>query len=265
MEKILSADIIGDQQPRSSEYYGYVYVTTNLINNKKYIGAHKSSKFDPNYKGSGKLLNRAINKYGIENFKAEVLKWCSSKEELFEEEAKFIEKYNCVESPDYYNVMPGGHGGDNKSYLSEQEYLEFRRKISKSKSNRPRTEKELEQLRKLHERMKGFKHSEESKRKSRESNLGKIRSEEARKKMSENHADFRGEKNPFYGKKHSEETKKKISSNNARAHKGKVWLTNKKDIEILIPYSDIDKYPDYVRGRLRKRQRQELKQKQLRG
>lgn len=29
--------------------FGYIYETTNLINNKKYIGKHKSNKFDKNY------------------------------------------------------------------------------------------------------------------------------------------------------------------------------------------------------------------------
>lgn len=52
---------------------GYVYLTTNLINGKKYIGMHKKDYFDENYKGSGKILWYAINKYGWENFKTEVL------------------------------------------------------------------------------------------------------------------------------------------------------------------------------------------------
>lgn len=35
--------------------------------------------------------------------------------------------------------------------------------------------------------------------------------EESKKKMSDNHADFSGEKHPMFGKHHSEESKKKIS------------------------------------------------------
>lgn len=38
-------------------------------------------------------------------------------------------------------------------------------------------------------------------------------SEESKKKMSENHADVSGEKNPMYGKKHTEEAKRKMSEN----------------------------------------------------
>ena len=43
---------------------GYVYLITNLINNKKYIGLRKSSTFDEKYWGSGKLIQKAIKKYG---------------------------------------------------------------------------------------------------------------------------------------------------------------------------------------------------------
>jgi hypothetical protein len=54
-------------------YIGYIYITTNLINNKKYIGQHKSKSFDLNYLGSGKLIVEAIKKYGKDNFKTEVI------------------------------------------------------------------------------------------------------------------------------------------------------------------------------------------------
>ena len=58
--------------------FGYVYKTTNLINGKTYVGKHRRSYFDKKYYGSGKHLKSAINKYGIENFKVEVLEWCNS-------------------------------------------------------------------------------------------------------------------------------------------------------------------------------------------
>lgn len=41
--------------------FGYIYLTTNVINNKVYIGQKKSNKFlYNNYLGSGKLLKEAI-------------------------------------------------------------------------------------------------------------------------------------------------------------------------------------------------------------
>ena len=69
--------------------YGYIYETTNLVNGHKYIGQHASSEFDPNYKGSGKLLWQAIHKYGWDNFKARMLCPCFSQEELDDEEIRF--------------------------------------------------------------------------------------------------------------------------------------------------------------------------------
>ena len=48
--------------------YGYIYKTTNLINGKIYIGQHKSEEYDSSYYGSGKLIRRAIEKYGITKY-----------------------------------------------------------------------------------------------------------------------------------------------------------------------------------------------------
>ena len=36
--------------------FGYIYETVNLIDGKKYIGKHKSSKFDSKYLGSGTYI-----------------------------------------------------------------------------------------------------------------------------------------------------------------------------------------------------------------
>ena len=45
--------------------FGYIYITTNLITNRKYIGQHRSKTFDfINYKGSGKILRKAFKKEG---------------------------------------------------------------------------------------------------------------------------------------------------------------------------------------------------------
>ena len=33
------------------EKIGYVYLTTNLVNGKQYVGQHLSAKFDKRYKG----------------------------------------------------------------------------------------------------------------------------------------------------------------------------------------------------------------------
>ena len=53
--------------------YGYIYKTTNLLNNLIYIGQKHADHFIPTYLGSGKLIKRAIKKDGAANFKVELL------------------------------------------------------------------------------------------------------------------------------------------------------------------------------------------------
>lgn len=89
----------------------YIYMTTNLINNKKYIGQHKGSIKD-NYLGSGILLKKAIEKYGEENFKKEILCQCSTREEADKKEKEYISLYNAVNNKDFYNLAEGGSKGD---------------------------------------------------------------------------------------------------------------------------------------------------------
>lgn len=87
--------------------YGYVYLTTNLVNGMKYIGQYKSSSFDKYYIGSGLLMQRAIEKYGKDNFKCEILVECADANQLSEKEYEMIQLYNAVESDEYYNLANG--------------------------------------------------------------------------------------------------------------------------------------------------------------
>jgi len=102
----------------------YIYKTTNLINGKIYIGQEKGN--NPNYLGSGKILKIAIKKYGIENFKKEILKICNNQEELNESEKYYINTSNCF--PPYgYNICKGNFGGDNFTNNPNKE--EIRKKL----------------------------------------------------------------------------------------------------------------------------------------
>lgn len=89
---------------------GYVYKTTNIINNKIYIGQHKSQSFDTRYKGSGSYLWNAINKYGWDNFITEILVTCNSKDEMNSEEIRLIEEYDSTNPLIGYNLTKGGGG-----------------------------------------------------------------------------------------------------------------------------------------------------------
>lgn len=104
--------------------YGFVYITTNHINGKKYIGQKRYDKANKwkSYLGSGIHLKRAINKYGSENFSKEIIEDCKSKELLDEREKYWIEYYNAVKSNEFYNIASGGDGGDTRAGYSEEQF-----------------------------------------------------------------------------------------------------------------------------------------------
>ena len=133
----------------NSEYKHYViYQITNLVNGMIYIGQHSTNNLDDGYMGSGVYLNEDIKKYGIENFKKEILFECSSREELSQKEAELVND-EFINRPDTYNLVKGGgyiltHGQALKSgklgqiihrkkYQEDAEYREsIRKKLSES-------------------------------------------------------------------------------------------------------------------------------------
>lgn len=104
----------------------YIYQTINILNNKIYIGKHVSDKENDEYLGSGLLLRRAIEKYGIENFKKEIIEYCIDKEILNEREKFWIEKRSSF-FPSGYNIAKGGNGGD--LYTNNPKNSEIREKL----------------------------------------------------------------------------------------------------------------------------------------
>ena len=84
-----------------------IYKTTNLVNGKFYIGKHKTKNLDDGYIGSGKLLKRAIKKYGLDQFKTEILEICPTEAHM-----NLAEKIYVVTDPEVsYNLCSGGAGG----------------------------------------------------------------------------------------------------------------------------------------------------------
>ena len=125
---------------------GYIYITTNNINGKRYIGKRTKPYFDTHYYGSGKRLKRAIQKYGIESFAVEVLQWCKSIDELNESEKKWIKYYNAQEDPMFYNISSGGDWGDISRGMSPNELKEWGNKISQANTGKKRTSEQKKHI-----------------------------------------------------------------------------------------------------------------------
>jgi group I intron endonuclease len=87
-----------------------IYKITNLIDGKIYIGKHQTKDLNDGYMGSGKHLNRAKSKYGIENFTKEILFKFDSEVEMNAKEAELVTEEFCLRE-DTYNLCPGGYGG----------------------------------------------------------------------------------------------------------------------------------------------------------
>lgn len=100
-------------------FVGYVYLITNLLNGKKYVGQticdvrrrwsqHKNEA----KKGSVSAIHAAIRKYGPENFQMVIIDTVySNREELIASEIRHIEVHDCI-SPKGYNLSKGGEGVD---------------------------------------------------------------------------------------------------------------------------------------------------------
>ena len=105
---------------------GYIYKITNIINNKMYIGQTINSLEDRWRKHLSKnshcrYLSLAIKKYGVNNFKFELV-CISFNENLDEIEKEYIKKYNCL-VPNGYNLKEGGnrskHSEETKQKISQ--------------------------------------------------------------------------------------------------------------------------------------------------
>lgn len=88
--------------------YGYIYKTTNLLDNKIYIGQHKGKLFDPNYYGSGSWFCSVFRKYGKENFRCEIIEECKTQQSLNEREVYWIEHFQSRNPSIGYNLAKGG-------------------------------------------------------------------------------------------------------------------------------------------------------------
>lgn len=198
----------------------YIYLTTNLINGKKYIGKH-FGEINDDYLGSGKLLQRAINKYGKENFKKEILYLSKDNNENNQKEKEFIAAFNAVKDENFYNLAEGGDGGDIFHSLPPAQQEKIRQNQSiKNKGER--------------NGMYGKHHSKETKEKLRQVDKSYTQTPEFKQTMSQV---TQKEKNGMYGKHHTEEAKKKMSEKK----KGKKLGAENGNAKKIRAYKDAEK------------------------
>ena len=197
-----------------------IYLITNLLNYKKYVGITKFSleeRFLQHIK-RGFLLTEAIKKYGEQKFSIELIEEVESADRAYELEMYYIKEYN-TKAPHGYNLTDGGDGifGWQPSNEYRQKCSERVKRLHKNKKvgmyGKTHTE---ETKQKMSESLKGNQNclgrvlSEETKKKISTSRKGKTLSNSTKKKISENHHNVSGENNPMYGKKHSPETIEKM-------------------------------------------------------
>lgn len=177
-----------------------IYKITNKINGKIYIG--KSTTNNENYYGSGISINRAIKKYGKENFTKKILEQCDNVTDLNKKEIFWINYYGSTNRVVGYNIADGGNGGNTRVNYTESEMTEYKNKISEglkksekysesveNRKNKKR-DKHSEVMKKLYKEGKLFvgkntpKPSDETKQKISEKNKGKKRTEKTKEKIA---------------------------------------------------------------------------------
>ena len=87
--------------------YHYFYRITNGINGKVYYGIHSTDNLDDGYMGSGKLIMKAVKKYGRENFTKDIIMFFDSRNKLSEYEKQFVNE-KLINDPNCYNLIRGG-------------------------------------------------------------------------------------------------------------------------------------------------------------
>lgn len=191
--------------PEESKRLTGIYKISNTVNQKVYVGSafclvrrydmHKSRLARGIHHSRG--LQASVNKYGLENFRFELIELCDKKD-VIPKEQYWIDRYNSYKKG--YNSSPTA-GNRAGMKLSEREIA----MIIKRNTGRPC--------------------SPETRRKIGESQKGKIISVEQRKKMSKT---LKGRKlSPESKAKQSASLKKYAQTPEAKAHYVKIGGMNK--------------------------------------
>ena len=158
----------------------FFYKTINIINNKYYYGVHITNNINDRYIGGGikrqsdaKLKNKfhyAVNKYGIVNFKREIIKYFDTYQEALNYETTIVTS-DVIADANCYNSKLGGRGG---GYVWTDKRKEYHRNIgSYKKSKETRLKLSLAAKERFKNQPGTF--------------TGRTHTLDARKKMSEQH------------------------------------------------------------------------------
>lgn len=184
---------------------GEIYIVTNTITGKRYIGQTmysvsyrwKQHIEDSALNKSNSYLHRSIRKYGADAFVVRRVLKNVPLNLLDDLEIKCIERYRTF-VPNGYNLCRGG--GGVKGYR----HTEDTKKILRAKLSHPRSAEDIEKIKEGQRRNDVFA--------KRSKNMA------WRKAISKGRlGKFKGADNPFGGKHHTQETKARISEANSKA------------------------------------------------
>jgi group I intron endonuclease len=167
----------------------YLYVITNFVNDKWYIGITNNPKkrWSSHKKSNTPVISKAIKKYGCENFEFKIIT-SGTRQEMFKLEEICIAKFN-TQVPNGYNIAPGGEynkpSTDGAKRISawakkRRHSPEIIEKIRTANTGLKRTQEFCERLRKAN---LGKKHTPETCEKLRKANLGKKHTPETRERI----------------------------------------------------------------------------------
>lgn len=183
----------------------YIYLITNNINNKIYIGQTSNlslrwsqHKSNAKYNRGNQVITKAISKYGYQNFTFEVIAQAFDRKSADDLEEEIIKQYNSRNPEIGYNIAAGGNTTErtpeilNKIsnsltlyYKKNNNHMkgkslpdDWKKNISKSSLGKPGTNKgrkfNKEWREKISKALTGKKVSEKTKKKLSESHIGHI-------------------------------------------------------------------------------------------
>lgn len=99
-----------------------MYIGFTIQESERRFSDHLSASYNPNHKDYNQAIHRAIRKYGIENFKIDILENnLDTVQQCKEREQYWIKYYNTYENREHYNETPGGDmPGYNTIHIGEE-------------------------------------------------------------------------------------------------------------------------------------------------